>query len=88
MSWILRVFLAFEDRMITALLRSPTFHRGVQKIHRKVQDVKHGRDPNDPLRPGEATEEPGKPSFLQHFIDEVKNQIKGDRKGPTGRDIR
>ncbi|KAJ9139514.1 hypothetical protein NKR19_g7417 [Coniochaeta hoffmannii] len=83
-SWLFRVVLAFEDRIIATLLRSPTFHRGVQRIHRKVEDVRYGRNPNDPLRPGEATEEPGRPSFFGHFMDEVKNQIKGTTRDPPG----
>lgn len=37
------------------LLRSPTFHRGVRRIHRTVEDLRHGRDPSEPLRQGEAT---------------------------------
>ncbi|OIW26704.1 hypothetical protein CONLIGDRAFT_683661 [Coniochaeta ligniaria NRRL 30616] len=82
--WLWRVFLAFEDRIIQQILRSPTFHRGVRHVHRKVEDLRHGRNPDEPLRPGEATEDPHKTSFLQHFIDEVKNQIKGTPRDPPG----
>lgn len=39
------------------ILRSPRFHHGVRRIHRTVEDLRHGRDPSEPLRPGEATGE-------------------------------
>jgi hypothetical protein len=44
--------------------------------------MRHGRDPNEPLRPGEATEEPTKTPFLSHFIDELKNQFRGTPTNP------
>ena len=52
---LIRAFVLFENAMVARLLRSPSFHRGVRAIHRRVQDYKHGRDPNEPLRQGEAT---------------------------------
>ncbi|KAK3385209.1 hypothetical protein B0H63DRAFT_472533 [Podospora didyma] len=77
-----QVWLRFEDQVVHQILRSPAFHRGVRKVHRKVEDIRYGRDPLDPLRPGEATAEPGKPGFLKHFIDELKNQAKGTPTNP------
>ncbi|KAK4161638.1 hypothetical protein QBC43DRAFT_291730 [Cladorrhinum sp. PSN259] len=69
-----------EDFLVSQILRSPTFHRGVQRIHRTVQEARHGRNPNEPLKPGEATANPNKvepDSFVKHFVDELKNQWKG-----------
>jgi hypothetical protein len=61
------------------LLRSPAWHRFVRRVHRAVEEGKYGRDPTEPLRPGEATEDPGRAStgFLKYFIEEMKNQAKG-----------
>ncbi|KAK3994493.1 hypothetical protein QBC44DRAFT_322753 [Cladorrhinum sp. PSN332] len=72
--------LQAEDFLVRQILRSPGFHRGVQRIHRTVQEVKYGRNPNEPLKPGEATANPHKvdpDSFFKHFTDELKNQWKG-----------
>ncbi len=41
------------------LLASPRFHRIVRRVHKEVEDIRHGRDPNQPLRQGEATGEFG-----------------------------
>ncbi|KAG6301112.1 hypothetical protein E4U09_005804 [Claviceps aff. purpurea] len=53
--WALRIVHAFEDRIIEAILRQPGFHRAVGRIHRTIHERKHGRNPNEPLAPGEAT---------------------------------
>lgn len=37
------------------ILKIPAFHHGVRRIHRAVEDLRHGRNPNEPLYPGEAT---------------------------------
>ncbi|OTA52097.1 hypothetical protein K449DRAFT_440955 [Hypoxylon sp. EC38] len=68
------IFLIFQ------LLRSPTFQRGVRRIHQTIHDYKHGRDPSEPLREGEATREPTNSklsTFLSHFADELRNQARG-----------
>lgn len=79
----------YEERIYEWLLRSPTFHAGVRRIHRALHERKHGRDPNEPLRPGEATaEQPlrrredgggddGKPGFFKYFVEEMRNQLRG-----------
>lgn len=33
----------------------PGFHRAVGQIHRRVHEAQYGRNPNQPLAPGEAT---------------------------------
>ena len=63
------------------ILKSPRFHHGVQRIHRVVEEARFGRNPNEPLRPGEATANPNKAdpeTFFKHFVDELKNQWKGN----------
>ncbi|KAK3319531.1 hypothetical protein B0T19DRAFT_445339 [Cercophora scortea] len=69
------VFMKLEDAII---LQSPRFHHGVRKIHRTVEDMRHGRSP-DELRPGEATEDPNlqkvrAETFFKHFLDELRSQ--------------
>ncbi|KAK1830500.1 hypothetical protein QBC39DRAFT_353699 [Podospora conica] len=73
-----QLFIQVENRIVAEILKIPAFHHGVRRIHRIVQDRRHGRNPNEPLYPGEATEEPGKgDGFLKHFADELKNQFRG-----------
>lgn len=64
-----------EDYFVTKLLRSHTFQQTVRRVHKTVQDVKHGRDPSEPLREGEATQERRK-GFLSHFVEEIRNQAR------------
>ncbi|KKP01157.1 hypothetical protein THAR02_06755 [Trichoderma harzianum] len=37
------------------ILRQPGFHRAVGRIHRAINEKQHGRNPHEPLAPGEAT---------------------------------
>ncbi|OTB03244.1 hypothetical protein M426DRAFT_181490 [Hypoxylon sp. CI-4A] len=79
MGWASWLFL-MEDYIVGKLLRSPSFQRGVQRIHRTVHDYKHGRDPSEPLREGEATRNPTSSKFnefMSHFTDELRNQARG-----------
>ncbi|KAK4032312.1 hypothetical protein C8A01DRAFT_41255 [Parachaetomium inaequale] len=76
-------YLAVEDILIAKLLRSPTFHRGVRRIHRTVEDIRYGRNPNDPLRQGEATAEPNRSgNFIKYFLEELRNQARGKPTNP------
>ncbi|KAK4095698.1 hypothetical protein N658DRAFT_481858 [Parathielavia hyrcaniae] len=80
-----RIFWAYwlTIEISHALLRSPTFHHGVRRIHRTVQDIRYGRNPHEPLRQGEATAEPSKTqSFLKYFIEELRNQARGKPTNP------
>ena len=43
------------DSYSSQILRQPSFHRVVGRIHRAVNEKQYGRNPNEPLRPGEAT---------------------------------
>ncbi|CAM1508874.1 Fc.00g026130.m01.CDS01 [Cosmosporella sp. VM-42] len=79
--WALRLIQSFEDRIVATILRQPGFHRAVGKIHRSIHEKKYGRNPHEPLAPGEATADPGadlRPQrFAKHFFDELKNQFRG-----------
>ncbi|KAK4096475.1 hypothetical protein N658DRAFT_436050 [Parathielavia hyrcaniae] len=76
-------WLTIEDKFVDQLLRSSTFHHGVRRIHRTVQDIRYGRNPHEPLRQGEATAEPNnKQSFLKYFIEELRNQARGKPTNP------
>lgn len=41
--------------LLSQILRQPGFHRAVGKIQRTVDDHVNGPNPNEPLRPGEAS---------------------------------
>ncbi|KAK3348133.1 hypothetical protein B0H65DRAFT_547932 [Neurospora tetraspora] len=76
------VWFKVEDALVARILQMPQFHHGVRKIHRTVEEFRHGRDPNEPLREGEATEDPNlqKPqvqTFVRYFVDEMRNQARG-----------
>ncbi|KAH8668945.1 hypothetical protein BX600DRAFT_510996 [Xylariales sp. PMI_506] len=81
-AWLLRSAVVTEQ-LVELLLRSPTFHRGVRRIHRTVEELRHGRDPAAPMRQGEATADPreasrgGTGGFFKLFAEEIRNQAKG-----------
>ncbi|CAN8105492.1 unnamed protein product [Discula destructiva] len=84
MNSLVRVLLVAEDYIVGQILRSPGFHNAVRRIHRRVEDHRLGRDPNEPLRPGEATEldNQNKGGFMKHFLDELRNQARGTPSDP------
>ncbi|TKA72889.1 hypothetical protein B0A49_08145, partial [Cryomyces minteri] len=55
------------------LLASPTFHRAVHKVHRKVRHLTQGKSPEE--MGGTNIEKQG-PTFLEHFKDEIKEQFR------------
>ncbi|KAF1811251.1 hypothetical protein P152DRAFT_474858 [Eremomyces bilateralis CBS 781.70] len=61
----------FEAWAVTRLLRSPTFHRAVGSVHKGIRRVIHGK----PMEEMGGTNI-DRPSFLNHFADEVKRQIR------------
>ncbi|KAK3186566.1 hypothetical protein K4F52_004606 [Lecanicillium sp. MT-2017a] len=79
--YALRVIQAFEDRIIQVILRQPGFHRAVGRIHRTIHEKQYGRNPHEPLNPGEATADPNsadqRRSFIKYFFDELRNQARG-----------
>lgn len=75
------VFLQLEARLVEALLRSPAFHRGVQRIHKRIHRWKHGTPPEE--LGGTNLDVPntvGPRRFLQLFWEELKN---GHQRGPS-----
>ncbi|KAF4999564.1 hypothetical protein FDECE_11485 [Fusarium decemcellulare] len=63
------------------ILRRPGFHRAVGRIHKTINEKQYGRNPQEPLAPGEATADPNsndrRSQFAKHFLDELKNQFRG-----------
>ena len=70
MSGWLRVLEAY---LVQALLRTPAFHRGVEKVARQVHRVRHGIPPEE--LGGTRIDAPTNGSFLKHFTEEVQTQL-------------
>ncbi|KAI9858626.1 MAG: hypothetical protein M1824_004207 [Vezdaea acicularis] len=68
----------FEVWLTSRLLASPTFHRAVQSLHKRVHQLRHGKDPSE--MGGTNIEESG-PSgskdVFQYFVEELKDQFRG-----------
>jgi hypothetical protein len=62
-----------EAWAVQQLLRTPAFHRAVEKIARRVHRARHGIPPDE--LGGTNIDQPGQSGFLKHFIDEVKTQL-------------
>ncbi|PQE32437.1 hypothetical protein CJF32_00001187 [Rutstroemia sp. NJR-2017a WRK4] len=58
------------------LLASPTFHRAVQSVHKKVHEAQHGKVDSEMggLQRDEATQNS---LFLKHFKEEIRDQFWG-----------
>ncbi|TVY71229.1 hypothetical protein LSUE1_G006762 [Lachnellula suecica] len=70
-----------EVWLTARLLASPSFHRGVRVIHKKVHELRHGKDPAE--MGGTNIDHPGGSEiqrFAKHFRDEVKEQFWGARR--------
>ncbi|OQO01703.1 hypothetical protein B0A48_12740 [Cryoendolithus antarcticus] len=65
--------MVLEAYAVQALLRTPGFHRIVEKVAKNVHRVRHGLPPED--EGGTSIQQPGQSGFAQHFVDEVKAQI-------------
>ncbi|MCJ1326494.1 hypothetical protein MMC10_003158 [Thelotrema lepadinum] len=65
----------FEEWLTQKLLRSPTFHRAVQNVHKRVQEIRHGKDPEE--MGGTKIDGPEGKGLFGHFVDELKEQFKG-----------
>ncbi|KAH8661470.1 hypothetical protein BGZ60DRAFT_413256 [Tricladium varicosporioides] len=68
-----------EAWLVARLLASPTFHRGVRRVHKKVHEIRHGKDPSE--MGGTAIDDPagkfdGK-KFLTAYKEELKEQFWG-----------
>ncbi|EPE29589.1 hypothetical protein GLAREA_00749 [Glarea lozoyensis ATCC 20868] len=63
------------------LLASPTFHRAVRNVHKKVHEARHGKDPAE--MGGTNIDSPGGSQiqrFAQNFKEEVKEQFWGAKR--------
>lgn len=73
-----------QRKLIDTLLRSPAFHRGVQKVHKQVHQFQHGKPPE--YYGGTNLESPevkngGVKKFVELFLDELKTGHKPQPKG-------
>ncbi|KXT11963.1 hypothetical protein AC579_7679 [Pseudocercospora musae] len=62
-----------EAWAVQQLLRTPAFHRAVEKVARQVHRVRHGTPPEE--LGGTNLDDPNLPSFIRHFADELKTQL-------------
>lgn len=62
-----------EAYLVQALLRTPAFHRAVEKVARKVHQARHGIPPEE--LGGTRIDKPGERGFTGHFVDELKTQL-------------
>ncbi|KAH9809290.1 MIOREX complex component 7 [Teratosphaeria destructans] len=62
-----------EAYLVSALLRTPAFHRGVEKVARHVHRIRHRLPPDAPS--GTSVDTPPNSSFLNHYWDEIKAQL-------------
>ncbi|KXS97197.1 hypothetical protein AC578_887 [Pseudocercospora eumusae] len=62
-----------EAWAVQQLLRTPAFHRAVEKVARQVHRVRHGTPPEE--LGGTKLDHPDQPSFIRHFADELKTQL-------------
>ncbi|KAI9370105.1 hypothetical protein BJX61DRAFT_535904 [Aspergillus egyptiacus] len=61
------------------LLASPTFHRMVGDVHRKIRHLRHGSPPDEMGGTRLENNGPGLKKFFQYFGEEIKEQLKGKR---------
>lgn len=62
-----------EAYMVQLLLRTPAFHRGVEKVARSVHRIRHGIPPEE--MGGTKIDGQSNESFLRHFGEEVQSQL-------------
>ena len=62
-----------EGWMVEQLLRTPGFHRGVEKVAKHVHRVRNGLPREEPG--GTNIDRPDESGFGQHFYDELKTQL-------------
>jgi len=71
-----------EARIVSTLLESPAFHRGVRKVHRRVHEMRHGKIETPPEDVGGAYQERPKPArggfkrFAELFLEELQSGSK------------
>lgn len=73
-----------ERKLVDTLLRSPAFHRSVQKVHKQIHQLQHGKPPD--YYGGTNLEEPaqqggGVKHLAKLFWEELKTGHRPDPKG-------
>ena len=63
-----------EAYAVAALLRTPAFHRGVEKVARQVHRVRHGIPPEE-LGGTKLDDPQGNAHFLKHFGEVCSSQL-------------
>ena len=71
-----------EAYLVQLLLRTPAFHRGVEKVARQVHRVRNGIPPEE--MGGTKIDQPGNSSFFKHFNEEIQTQL-GRAEGDAAR---
>lgn len=67
-------WLAFlEAWAVQQLLRTPGFHRGVEKVARTVYRYRNNLPPEQ--KGGTSIDDPSKQSFVKHYFEEVQTQL-------------
>lgn len=71
-----------ERKLVDTLLRSPAFHRSVQKVHKQIHQFQHGKPPE--YYGGTNLEQPtqngGVKDFAKLFWEELKTGHKSEPK--------
>jgi len=67
------ILAELERRLVQTLLRSPAFHRGVEKVHKNVHRLRHGKLPED--MGGTNVDEP-KGKGVKHFFELLWEELK------------
>jgi len=68
--------------LTTRLLASPSFHRAVRTVHKKVHEIRHGKDPAD--MGGTNIDDPHRrdpKKLAQLFVTELRNQFREQFRG-------
>ncbi|KAK5107425.1 hypothetical protein LTR62_001286 [Meristemomyces frigidus] len=71
-----------EAFLVQQLLRTPAFHRGVEKVAKTVHRVRHGTPAEE--MGGTKIDQPSQSGYVQHFLDELKTQLGNETKSING----
>ncbi|TKA75544.1 hypothetical protein B0A55_03536 [Friedmanniomyces simplex] len=72
-----------EAFLVEQLLRTPAFHRAVEKVAKSVHRVRHGIPPEELGGTRIDTPNSQNNGFLGHFLDEVKQQLGNESKSKS-----
>jgi len=67
----------FEVWLTARLLSSPSFHRAVGRVHKKVHELRHGKDPAEMGGTNIDKPESDPSRFFQYYLEELKEQFRG-----------